>query len=185
MKSFFAFLGRLFKALFNGGIIPPTTTMTQSTPKPISSSNENAPVAPAPVVPNPDILAPDWDTQQHAYHNVRVLCDLAGLTFEQKNIICACIYQESRFKIGIKHANVSNGVVESTDYGICQINDYYHIGAGKDFPSAEYVLDNPDKAVAWMIQMYQRGSIGQWVSYSSGAYRQWLVPSSPMWLLAK
>lgn len=178
-----AFIKKFFSALIKGGIIPPTTTMPNNTQQSPSSSNESAPVVPT--APNPDTLAPDWSTQKNAYHNTRVLCDFAGLNVEQKNIICACIYQESRFLIDVKHANVSNGVVESTDYGICQINDYYHIGAGKDFPSVEYVLDNPDKVVAWMIRMYQQGHIGQWVSYSSGAYRQWLVPSSPMWGLAK
>lgn len=123
-----------------------------------------------------------WDTQQKAYHGTRVLCDLAGLSVEEKNIICACIFQESRFKVNALNINKgSKGQTLSTDYGLCQVNDYYHIGVNKDFPSVEYVVQNPDKVVAWMIRMYQHGMLKQWVSYSSGAYKQWLSPTSPMW----
>lgn len=133
---------------------------------------------------NPDILNPDWSTQKNAYHNVRVLCDFAGLTFAEKNLICACIYQESRFKINALNNNKNAaGKILSTDIGICQINDFYHIGKGKDFPSVEYVLDNPRACVEYMIRCYEHGQLKMWVSFSSGAYKQWLSPSSPMWLL--
>jgi hypothetical protein len=140
---------------------------------------------PTPPVPplqpsSPDILIPDWSAPKNAYHNVRVLCDLAGLTLEEKNIICACIYQESEFNINAVNHNTVNGKILSTDYSICQINDWYHIGVGKDFPSVQYVLANPDKAVEWMIGMYHHGLLKQWVSYSSGAYKRWLLPNSPM-----
>lgn len=135
--------------------------------------------------PSVDTLAPDWSTQQNAYHNVRVLCDLANLNVTEKNLICACVYQESRFKNSALNNNKNaQGQIVSTDYGICQVNDYYHIGQGKDFPSVQYVLDNPDKVVQWMISMYQHGLLKQWVSYSSGAYQQWLSQHSPMWLLS-
>ncbi len=121
---------------------------------------------------------------QNAYHNVRVLCDRAGLTIAEKNLICACIYQESGFKNTALGSNRNaQGVVTSTDYGICQVNDYYHIGNGKDFPSVQYVLDNPANVVQWMISMYKHGMLKQWVSYSSGAYKKWLLPKSAMWKL--
>ena len=135
---------------------------------------------PEPTPANPDILVP-WDSQKSNYHNVRVLCDLAGLTYDEKNLLCSCVYQESEFLLDAKHPNIVNGKVTSTDWGICQINDYYHIGINKDFPSVEYVLNNPADVVNWMIGMYKHGLLKQWVSYSSGAYQQWLKPNSPMW----
>lgn len=129
--------------------------------------------------PIPKIFS--WSIPADAFHLTRVLCDDAGLSFTNKNIICACIFQESRFLIQAKNENLYNGKVVSTDWGICQVNDHYHIGPGKDFPSVQYVLDNPDKVVAWMISMSKHGLLKQWVSYSSGAFSKWLPLTSPMW----
>lgn len=137
--------------------------------------------------PNPigvDVLYPTWDTPHNAYHNTRVLCDKAGLTLAEKNLICACIFQESRFDINAVNDNKNaQGKVLSTDYSLCQVNDYYHIGNGKDFPSVQYVLSNPEVVVRWMITMYKHGLLKLWVSYSSKAYTKWLIPGSPMWQL--
>jgi hypothetical protein len=125
-----------------------------------------------------------WDSQGNAYHSTRVLCDNAGLTFDEKNLICACIYQESSFlNTAVCYNKNLKGIVVSTDYGIVQVNDYYHIGINKDFPSVQYVRDNPQKCVEWMISMYKHGLLKMWVSYSSGAYQIWLNPNSPMWKL--
>lgn len=138
-----------------------------------------------PTEQNPDVLVEDWTQPSNAYHNVRVLCDLAGLTVQEKNIICACIYQESQFENTAMCRNRnSGGVVTSTDWGICQINDYFHIGEKKDFPSVQYVLANPETVVNWMIQQYREGNLDMWVSYTSGAYLYWLQSYSPMWKLA-
>lgn len=153
-------------------------------------------------VSNPPVTAPveasrlpqggalDWETQKDSYHAVRVLCDRAGLSLEEKNTICACIYQESQFfnhlpnGQPVKHENKSaQGTTLSTDWGLCQINDYWHIGPTKDFPTVQYVLDNPDKIVSYMIDMYQHNLLRLWSSYSSGAYRKWLNADSPMWEL--
>lgn len=120
-----------------------------------------------------------WDTRDHARYNVRVLCDKAGLSVMEKNILCACIHQESNFNNNAVCRNRDkDGNIMSSDWGIVQINDHYHIGAGKDFPSVEYVVANPDKAVQWMIDMYKKGQLKMWVSYSSGAYKQWLQEES-------
>lgn len=136
-------------------------------------------------VPSIDTLTPEWTLPKNAYHNVRVLCDLAGLTVEEKNLICACIFQESQFNNAAICKNKNSlGQVTSIDYGICQINSHYHIGPKLDFPSVQYVLDNPVEVVKWMISMYKAGKLSMWVSFSSGAYRQWLVDSSPMWALS-
>lgn len=140
--------------------------------------------APIPAAVDPDSIVYPWDTPAHMFHNTRVLADLAGLSVDDKNVLSACIYQESQFNNGaINHNRDSAGKILSTDWGLCQINDYYHIGEGKDFPTVQYVLENPDKVVAWMIAQQQHGGLKQWVSYTSGAYKAWLPEGSVMWRL--
>lgn len=162
--------------------MPQTPPEPQNTPsQPVSPSPDSDTVPPT--VPESGDL--QWDTPAHAWHAVRVMCDDAGLTLDQKNVISACVYQESHFNNSAEHENKdTKGNVLSTDFGIVQVNDYYHIGPGKDFPSVQYVLDNPDKAVAFMLAMFKSGKLSLWTSYSSGAYKQWLSTSSPMWALA-
>ncbi len=144
-----------------------------------------------PIPANPDAIMYPWDTPQHNYHNVRVLCDTAGLSVQEKNLLCSVVYQESEFHNyypsgkPVENLNLNkDGSVSSTDWGLLEINDFFHIGVGKDFPSVEFVLQNPDKVVLWFIGMYQHGNLYQWSSYKTGMNRQWLRPSSPMWLLA-
>ncbi len=124
---------------------------------------------------NPDALLA-WDTIEGAHHNVRAICDLVGLTFDQKQILTACVKVESGFDINAVHINRDGrGHILSTDYGIVQINDYYHIGAGKEFPTIEYVLANPEDCVRWMCTYYKtHGNLAAWVSCTSGAFKQWL-----------
>lgn len=127
-----------------------------------------------------DFIYPDWSITANAHHNVRALADLEGLTYDQKQVLAACVYQESEFMIGATHANyifTSDGErrLSTTDYGIVQVNDYWHIGKGKDFPSVEYVMGHPEECVRWMCRYYkQHGHLNAWVSYTSGAYKQWL-----------
>lgn len=147
-----------------------------------------------PVIPSSETLL--WDTQKDAYHSVRVLCDDAGLSYAKtipvngilyapKDIICACIYQESRFKIQTKGPINSNG---THDWGIAQYNDGKNskgvplwIGPGSYFIDTAEVLANPEKCVKLMIDMYKQGHLNWWSSFSTNAYKQWLVPGSPMW----
>ncbi len=176
-------------ALFRRGGVYNPILPKEDTPNPENNQTTDmttqpqTPEAPSAPQTNKMLL---WDTRANCYHGTRVLCDNAGLTYDEKNILCACIFQESRFNNNAKCENKDKaGKVWSTDWGICQINDYWHIGPHKDFPSVQYVLDNPDKAVQWMIDYYQRnGNLNAWVSYSSGAYKTWLLPASPMWKLA-
>ncbi len=137
-----------------------------------------APTSPVQPVPYPVPPPLSFLTPKDAFHSTRVLCDEAGLTLDQKNTLCACIYQESRFD---NEAVGNNGT--SKDWGIVQVNDYFHIGKGKDFPSIAYVLDNPEECVKWMIKLSKQGKLNLWSSYKLGAYKKWLVPTSPMWLL--
>lgn len=145
-----------------------------------------------PVVPSDtiDTLLP-WDGPKNNRHNIRVLCDLSGLSlvpsiavklpngttklFTAKDIITACIFQESEFMNYFKDGTpVTHDNGSSKDWGIVQINDKYHIGPGKDFPSSDYVMAHPEKAVQFMIDMYKAGKLGMWVSYSSSDFTQWL-----------
>ncbi len=157
------------------------------------TSLDNDPIVPVEVVPTtpPEALKQppsetlDWSTPKGAYHATRVTCDNLGLGVSAKNLICACIFQESRFNNKAKNVNKDGvGRTWSTDWGIVQINDYWHIGPNKDFPSVEYVLANPDKMVEYMINTYKGGQLRLWASYSSKAYKQWLLPLSPMWDLS-
>lgn len=151
-------------------------------PKKIDEMEYIPPEPPKPPSNSPPALL--WDTPRHAYHSVRVLCDEAELTVDEKNLICAVVYQESQFHNSAKNENKNaNGVVLSTDWGLCQINDHYHIGEGKDFPSVEFVLNNPAEVVSWMISQYRHGNLKMWIGFKSGAFKKWLLPVSPMWLL--
>jgi len=116
-----------------------------------------------------------WDTQEDSKTTVRQICASEGLDASDTEIIMACIMQESEFNTqAVNHNRNDLGVIESSDYGICQINDFYHIGEGKDFPSVEYVLQNPDKCVEYMISAFKAGHLNWWVSYSSGEYKKYL-----------
>lgn len=170
-----------FMSSFYPDLPLPSNTITVSNMPNVSTTTVPSQAPVSPVVPDLD-----WSTQKVAYHAVRVMCDQAGLSLEEKNLICSCIYQESRFlNTAINHNKNAQGVVTSTDYGICQINDWFHIGPGKDFPSVEYVVGNPDKCVAYMISCYEHGLLRLWSSYVSGAYKQWLNADSPMWALSR
>jgi hypothetical protein len=119
-----------------------------------------------------------WSTPKDARHSVRVICDEEGLSVSDKNIICACIQQESGFKIDAVGPYNKNG---TRDFGICQFNDgvnahgqAYWIGYGATFGSIDEVLENPEKCVRVMIKQFKAGHLNWWASYSSGAYKKWL-----------
>ena len=140
---------------------------------------QNAPVEPVtpPVVPsvvNPDILGV-WDNGLGSRHNVRVLCDLAGLSYEDKNIITACIARESGFdNNAVCNNRDATGAIWSRDIGIVQCNTHFWIGPGKKFPSEAYVLANQQVMVQWMIDCMKAGQLGMWASYSTKAYLRYM-----------
>lgn len=158
-------------------------------PQVSNATNQPAPNTIAPVTPNNL-----FDTPQNARHSVRVICDtelplthsviINGKGYLPKDVICACIEQESGFinykadGIPLKQENIDakTGKLDSTDWGICQINDTptWHIGPGLAFSSVDDVMQHPDKAVRYMIDMFKAGELSQWVSYSSGAYEKYL-----------
>lgn len=117
----------------------------------------------------------EWDTPEKARHSARMVMDTFGLKWEEKDLLCAVIMAESGFKNTAKNLNKNEkGETTSTDWGICQINDRYHIGEKGSFPSVEYVLDNPDKVVSWMIKMYKKGHLNWWCAFSNESYKKYL-----------
>lgn len=144
---------------------PTDTTDTQNTPP-------EAPEAPTTSVnpkDDPDIILP-WTTPENCRHNVRAICDLAGLSVKEKNLISQVVHCESNYNPHCVHENVVGGKVSSTDFGIVQVNDYWWIGKNKRFPTAQYVLDNPQECVEWMIERYKQGYLSNWVCYSKNLY---------------
>lgn len=173
IKSIMQFLGRLLKW-------EPVQDFTDLPYMPPTPPVE--PVIPPVEAPKQPVVATLlWDTPQHCFHSVRVICDREGLDLKGKDIVCACIYQESRFNNKAVGKNKN-----STDWGLVQVNDTkgWHIGKGLRFPSIQYVLDRPEEAVMWMAGVYRTTkALTPWASYTSGAYKQWLSPQSPMWEL--
>jgi hypothetical protein len=150
-----------------------------NTPPPVIDLLPEAEKIPEPVIVQPDPVpsAPkfQWNTPAQVRHSVRVLCDEMGMTYEQKDTMCATIQGESQFNTRAKNENKRNGVTVSTDWGLCQINDYYHIGEGRAFPSVAYVLNNPEAVVRWMGMHWLQGRRNWWIAYKSGAYRKYLT----------
>lgn len=132
-----------------------------------------APYPPSPDSQNPDALFADWSIKENARHNVRAICDQEELTEQQKNDLSKTVHCESNYEISIVHPNIVNGIVTSTDYGIAQINDYWHIGLGKDFPSSQYVLENPEACIRWMARQWKAGNAKAWVCYLKGMYENY------------
>jgi len=79
------------------------------------------------------------------------------------------IQEESGFNPLAKNVN-TNG---STDYGICQINDYWWIGKNCKsaqlgefyFESPEYVMANPDACIEWMCKQFSKGRQRDWYGW--------------------
>ncbi len=143
----------------------------------------------APVVPQ-DVPKYDWSTPATARHSTRLICDDEGLPlardisvngkfYQLKDILCACVMQESGFHplaIGKKNTNGTQ------DFGLAQYNNGknakgvpYWIGPGAAFSSVEEVLDNPEKNVRVMARCFKMGEAGLWSSYKTGAYKKWLI----------
>lgn len=159
MQAFWNFIRDLLEAIF------------------VRPAYDNGPLTHPMNQPDPDVLGP-WTTFTGNRHNVRVLCDLAGLTLYDKNVITACVQQESQFNPdAVGKVNI-NG---TRDWGLCQFNDgknakgqAYWIGKGAVFPDTDYVLEHPEECVKEMIRQYKAGNIKLWSSYKTGAYLKYM-----------
>jgi hypothetical protein len=136
---------------------PQTPTMTQTAPCPIPSATAQL------------NASYDWSTPEAVRHSVRVIADEEGLTLFQKNLMCQVIHCESGWNIHAINHNMVAGKVASTDYGLCQWNDYYH---GKEI-SPDDAVNDPEKAVRLMCTYVKKGLIREWVCYSTGMYNHY------------
>lgn len=168
------FLAQLQKMLEWLGIIQKQVDLLpKQSPKP--PVNEPLPTIPTPVTPKHN-----WDTFEASRRSVRVICDEEGLTYQLKNELCATVQGESNFNNNAKNINyitkLGKKLVSSTDWGIAQINDYWHIGKNKSFPSVDFVLANPETVIRWMCGEWKKGekSKQKWIAYKSGAYKRYL-----------
>jgi hypothetical protein len=133
-----------------------------------------------------DTLLP-WENivgSQANRHNVRVICDEELLEFGQKNVLTACVRQESDFYPLAKGKLNTDG---TQDFGIAQFNNGknrhgvpFWIGQGATFSSEEEVLSSPEKCIRVMARYYKAtGNLNPWSSFNSydgepPAYMQWL-----------
>ena len=123
-----------------------------------------------PVLPLPEPPKYDWDTPELVRHSIRVICDEYNLTWTEKDLICAVIQAESGFNTKATNKN-TNG---TTDWGLCQINDYWWIGPDKYFKSVDEVMNDPEKSVRFMIEQFKLGHIEYWIAFKNGSYRKYL-----------
>lgn len=146
-------------------VTPPVTQ--QDAPTEVLTPNPT-PMTTTPIS-TPSTPKYDWSTSEAVRHSIRVICDEEGLTLVEKNNLSATIHCESGYK-NIIHPNMVNGTVSTTDYGFFQINDWWHIGKGKDFPTYQYVLDNPEAVCRWVCHQWKAGNAKAWVCYAKGMY---------------
>lgn len=93
-------------------------------------------------------------------------CKDVGLSSDMTDRLFATVHGESGWNNEAIHVNKNaDGSVSSTDWYLCQVNDFFHIGTGKDFPSKEYVHDNPDKVLHWMALLFKEGKGNLWDAY--------------------
>lgn len=138
----------------------------QPTPEPTQPSTPAVEAS----VPSQGLL---WDTIEHARHSVRVICDEEGLTWQQKEDLSSTVHCESGYIPHLIHPNYVQGKIQTTDYGIAQINDYWHIGPGKEFPSKDYVLNNPEACIRWMAREWKKGHARMWVCYDRNLFKNY------------
>lgn len=131
---------------------------------------------PAPPLPIPPKYL--WGTTGEVRHSIRVMCDEAGLSYTNKNIITAVIQAESQFNPRAVSPINNNG---TRDWGLCQFNDGknylgvpFWIGGSAEFKNTDEVLNDPEKNVRIIIREFKRGNLKWWKAYSSGAYRKYL-----------
>ena len=140
-------------------------------PPVFDSHTNDTPLPKAPQTSNSSPTATITPTIETIPQMVLRVCKSQNLTQQQTNDVYNTIRCESGFNPKCVHPNLVKGKVSTTDYGICQVNDYWHIGASKDFPSVDFVMNNPEACVVWMCKMCKAGKLNLWVCYSGGYFK--------------
>lgn len=173
MKTFIIWLDRIFHwgVVLPDPIVPPEPSVVPPTPVIIP----NQPIMPP---TNPDVLLP-WNTtsslSHENYHNVRVLCDLKGLSLEMKDELTATVWGESEFNthaLCVNHKTLVDGtvIIASEDNGIAQWNTHYH---GTEITPTQAKSD-PTMAINLMCDYFLRGEADEWVAHKTGRYLQFM-----------
>ena len=102
------------------------------------------------------------------------ICQDLKMTQAQIVDLFSTIDCESGWNPDCVHRNLVDGKVSTTDYGLCQVNDYWHIGTGKSFPTSQYVLENPLECLKWMAKEFIDGNQHLWVCYLRGMYKDYI-----------
>lgn len=93
------------------------------------------------------------------------ICKEEGLSKDLTNQLWNTIKGESNFNPrAINHNKDKYGKILSTDYGLCQWNDYYHIGKNKTIPTVELAYD-PEYSVRKMAQFFRAGKQRLWMAW--------------------
>jgi hypothetical protein len=115
----------------------------------------------------PELL---WDNPQNVRHACRVVMDEFGLSWADKDLLCAVIQAESGLDIHAKHIN-TNG---SIDHGLVQVNSEFWIGPGKLFSSVEEIYNNPAKSVRFMVESYKTGHLTRWYAFTNKSFLKFM-----------
>jgi len=107
-----------------------------------------------------------WDNRQECIESFYKICKEEGVNADDTELLRKVINCESGFNPKAKLVN-KNG---TTDWGICQYNDYWYIGEGKPIASVDEAVNNPEKCIRVMIQQFRAGRLKDWVCYSAGKY---------------
>ena len=130
--------------------------------------------------PQPEVPKYDWSNPTTSRHSVRVICDEEGLTFDEKELICATIECESGFDKNRTNKNADGTV----DYGICQMNTHWYIGKGKPIASIDEAINDCEKCVRVMIHAYQGKLPGyrlkNWVCFSGNYFKKYYKGSEDL-----
>ena len=85
-----------------------------------------------------------------------------------EDVFVAVLYCES----GMNPKAVNRNKNGTTDYGICQFNDYWY----RDAISPEVALNQPEIALNVMASAWQKGHADDWICYRTKRYTPWLKP---------
>lgn len=123
-------------------------------------------------VPVPQIVIPDQHLPEKApevetpQQMVLRVCKEENMGEILTDQIYRTVQCESNFYSHAKRENKGeNGKVLSTDWGICQYNDYYYIGPEKPIPSIDVALNDPEFCVRVMCRMFKQGRARDWICW--------------------
>ena len=92
--------------------------------------------------------------------------NIAGTHGIDEDIFAAVLYCES----GMNPKAVNRNKNGTTDYGICQFNDYWY----GSIISPDEALNQPVKALNIMAKMWKKGRQKDWICYRNKKYIPWL-----------